>query len=492
VPVSKSDLGPLQVIKQGGNGCVYRTDYQLKGDTEHLAYKEFTQKHGEQARSAEMTVRFWEQLPPPRRRRLAQMTVWPRALVRDSSRQVCGLLMPLLPDHFFWTRPDHINGGTKRLPLELQQLIGMHPRGGTPGAPRSADALERHVLLAKLAYVLALLHRLAWVYGDLSFKNVAYALDPPRIKVMDCDAAAPVADLSREQGNTPFWFAPECEGSNRLQDPRTDVYKLGLMVLRCLTPGSAASQTHNSARIVGVLDSEGERLVKCALSRVPDERPSAREIFLYLKRAAEERIVLPVLHIAEIRTPVRLRGQDALVRYEVEGADELELETANGRHITLDPTNGVCTASFRPEASGLVTLTARNRFGSVRAELGDVELYELPKFDIGRVTLPRPQIPSLPTVHVPHLASAAVLDRPVLGVGTVPVTASLPDIARVFRPSMPEPVEIPELPRLDVAVSAAGGLLRTSILSSATHVSDAAREAVARAVARLGEERVIS
>ena len=33
-----------------------------------------------------------------------------------------------------------------------------------------------------------------WVYGDLSFKNAAFAIRPPRMILLDCDGAA---DLGR-------------------------------------------------------------------------------------------------------------------------------------------------------------------------------------------------------------------------------------------------------------------------------------------------------
>ena len=50
------------------------------------------------------------------------------------------------------------------------------------------------MLLAQLVYDVARLHKQGWVYGDLSFKNAAFAISPPRMILLDCDGAA---DLTR-------------------------------------------------------------------------------------------------------------------------------------------------------------------------------------------------------------------------------------------------------------------------------------------------------
>ena len=99
---------------------------------------------------------------------------------------------------------------------------------------------DRLVLLAQLVYAIALLHEHGWVYGDLSFKNAAFALSPPRMILLDCDGAAYLHNPHREQAHSLGWEPPECAQRN-VQDKATDVYKLGLAILRCLNPGRGAA-----------------------------------------------------------------------------------------------------------------------------------------------------------------------------------------------------------------------------------------------------------
>ena len=115
---------------------------------------------------------------------------------------------------------------------------------------------DRLVMLAQLAYVIGWLHKHGWVFGDLSFSNAVFALNPPRILLLDCDGAAALAKRGRKQSSTPFWDPPECPieeppGGRKQdrQDDVTDVYKLGLAVLRCLTPGKGASSSRNLSRL---------------------------------------------------------------------------------------------------------------------------------------------------------------------------------------------------------------------------------------------------
>jgi hypothetical protein len=107
---------------------------------------------------------------------------------------------------------------------------------------RNIDKTERLILLTKLACAIGLLHQHDWVFGNLNFSNVAFALDPPRLMLIDCDNAAALADLRRRQPSTVFWDPPECPiiprstkwRQQELQDTVTDVYKLALAILRCL------------------------------------------------------------------------------------------------------------------------------------------------------------------------------------------------------------------------------------------------------------------
>lgn len=239
--VSVDDLGPRTKIADGGFGCVYRVPrFRLFGDQDELAYKEFTTDVADQARAARASIGLWDRLDRDERRTFGELFAWPRALVHDASGSVCGLLMPLLG-------PDYFIDGAKPKPRDMQWLIASEAQRRASGAGvADIDLVDRHVLLTKLAYALGLLHRLRWVYGDLSFKNLVFALDPPRVKLIDCDAAAALSDRGRTQGNTTFWAPPEQAAVPRpLQDTRSDVFKFGLAVLRALTPGTGAATSYD-------------------------------------------------------------------------------------------------------------------------------------------------------------------------------------------------------------------------------------------------------
>ena len=200
--------------------------------------------------------------------------------------------MPVVPQDFF-CRLDTGSGGIEPRPREMSWLTATSDRRKAAGIDlRDVTRTERLIVLAQLVRTIALLHRHGWVFGDISSKNVVFKIDPPLIMLLDCDSAAPLSDLSRRQPSTPFWLPPELSGqppSQSLQDDATDVYKLGLAIVRCLLPGPGATTTSYPGRLAGQLDAEGIGLVTRALSDDRSERPSARELYDYLDRAVSAR-----------------------------------------------------------------------------------------------------------------------------------------------------------------------------------------------------------
>ena len=487
--IKKADLGALTKIAEGGFGIVYRTSgFRLPGGSQELAYKEFTTEVAEQQRSARAAVDLWERLDDPTRDRLGSHSAWPCALVHDR-RRVCGLLMPLLGDDYFFRTHGAINGAGQRKPRTLEWLIATRQQRIAANADvPDIDRLERHVLLGKLVYVLGLLHRLEWVYGDLSFKNVVFGLGPPRVMLVDCDGAAPLADRSRGQSHSPFWDPPEHQANEALQqDDRSDVYKLGLAILRCLTPGKGAATTRDLARLSGVLDADGKHLVGLALSADPLQRPTAKELFRYFERLVQPRIAAPVIRSADVLTPYRLRGQDVQVAYEIDGADTIEIEAANGHLVQVNPVTPAATFAFRVDAAGPVMLVARNRFGASRALAGEVDLYELPRFDIGRVRLPQPRVPALNPVIL-STSSAVLAQRPLVNVGTPVAAVPSPDIIALIRAAGPPSGGVPEMPSIFGGVALGGSPLTTMAGDGGRELASVLHDAVAHTSERVHEE----
>ena len=76
-------------------------------------------------------------------------------------------------------------------------------------------------------------------------------------------------------GDTALLFTWQQE----LLDTATDVYKLGLAILRWLIPGKGAATARAADRLAGQLDPEAIALVVSALSDARTSRPTARDLY---------------------------------------------------------------------------------------------------------------------------------------------------------------------------------------------------------------------
>jgi hypothetical protein len=83
----------------------------------------------------------------------------------------------------------------------------------------------------------------------------------------------------------------------------TDLYKLGLFVLRVLSPGPQASTFRDPGRVMGKLDAEGRGLITAALGPVGSARPTAAAWSAYFA----QRIVPAVARL----TPRRVQSPGA-------------------------------------------------------------------------------------------------------------------------------------------------------------------------------------
>jgi hypothetical protein len=484
--VRTGDLGQLSFLAEGGFGRVSRVDgYTLPGDATPLAYKEFTVGRAEQARSAQDAVTFRAGLAPVERTELDRYTAWPRGLVDDATGSVCGLLMPLIPPEFFCRMADPASGTMTSKPREMSWLIASQKQRTAaqidlPGV----DHTERLILLAQLVYIIGRLHKYGWVFGDLSFGNVVFALNPLRVMLIDCDGAAARANHSRAQFSTPFWDPPECPceppRQQDLQDDVTDTYKLGLAILRCLTPGQGASSTRAVGRFAGELDAAGVRLVARALSGDRATRPTAKDLYVYLSQTVSPKVKPPEVVFARLASPFRLRGQDARVEWQVGNATGLTISAGNGLRLDVDLARHSGGYGFRPDVSGPVSIEVRNRFGAVSVDLGELTLYELPPFHIDLNYLPRPQIPALQAFS-PEPLMATLSGRPLLSVGAaeVPYMPSL-STSELVDCLSPGGQVLAVWPHIDEAVTGASHDVTSLITSEGENFVSTLRRALAR------------
>ena len=79
--------------------------------------------------------------------------------------------------------------------------------------------------------------------------------------LLDCDGATSVAEAALRPAVSTFgWEPPECAQLN-FATKATDVYKLGLAVLRCLNPEGAGATIKDPKRLAGQLDAAGVALM---------------------------------------------------------------------------------------------------------------------------------------------------------------------------------------------------------------------------------------
>jgi hypothetical protein len=488
MPVKKTDLGTLEPLAKGAFGRVFRVGGNpVPGDPTPLAYKEFTSDWDAQRRSAQAAVAFRDGLSQADRDDLDQCTVWPRGLVLDSAGRISGLLMRLIPDDFRCELLDSDTGKKGTKVRDIQWLCTTQAqRDAAEIDLRDVQPLERLILLGKLVYAVGRLHKHGWVFGDLSFKNAAFALDPPRMMLLDCDGAASLKDNGRKQSSTPNWDPPECPievpaGRRRQQnqqDDVTDAYKLGLAILRCMTPGKGMTSTRNPDRLTGQLDAEGIALVRRALEANRAGRPTAKELYAYFYRVVSPKVHPPEVRYARLVTPLCARGMDARIEWQIRNADELTLTVGNIAAQTVDLSRHPDGYVIREPESGPVFIEVTNRFSTLRVDLGDISLYELPRFTpFNPRSLPRPEIPRLGAFTLEHMRPVLEAVPPVL-LPEVPSVPTLPtaDLIGSFRDILMRASTVPlPLPRLNDAVIEASRLVTGVVLDQAREYAAARR-----------------
>lgn len=490
--VRESSLGSLAFLAEGGFGQVFRIDdYTLPSDQTPLAYKKFTVDPAEQAKSAAATVEFRDKMNQADRADLDERSTWPRALVSDAKGAVCGLIMPLIPAEFFFEAPDD-SGKLVRKPREMSWLVSSDKQRTAARVDFSdVPRTDRLVLLAQLAYAVGRLHKHGWVFGDLSFSNAVFALDPPRMMLLDCDGAAALTDRSRKQASTLLWDPPECPiqpppGGRQQdrQDAVTDVYKLGLAILRCMSPGKGGASSRNTARLGHELDAEGTDLVTRALSTDRGLRPVARDIYDYLRRTALGRVILPEVARARLTTPCRVRSMDAHIEWQIDHADEVEIHSGNGHTKTVPLNAHPRGYTFQPSASGPVGIEARNRFGSARVDLGELTLYDLPTFRLSMSNLPAVYVPELSAFCPPSLA-ATMVGRPPATVGVDLV--AIPCLSTSELLAGLSSVPLATMPPVGPVVTQAASSVKTVINETQSEFREILHDSFQKEVARLAQ-----
>ena len=301
--VQRDELGSLEPLASGVFGEVFRTSFRLPEYPGALAYKELKSSLSQEEYSRAVggmreAVRIRDSMSDKDRSYLDALTVCPLALVEEGG-VVRGCLMPLIRPEFFVELHPPVTGKKVSRARDLTWLAARPSILQRAGFPQDqvdgfSGLLVRMIILVWLVYSIRLLHKYGAVYGDISLKNAVFCLgeyEYPCFVLMDCDGVARLDDISRRQANSPFFLAPECEepghnpfarGRAHFQDTRTDVYKLGLCVVRCLSRGRGAMQRKSADHLTGLLSPECLDVIKASLSQDPDRRPTAGQLLVAL------------------------------------------------------------------------------------------------------------------------------------------------------------------------------------------------------------------
>lgn len=403
--IKRSRLGGMDELDSGNFGTVYRLRGLTFDGFTDVAFKEFrtTPVAAEVANLADL-VEFRANLSAQHRAVLDDAAAWPLCLVTNRGT-VCGFLMQLIPAAFFGQQllPSQ---RTVQVPLKCQWLVVEPAKADAAGidVPRADDLAPRLVLCAKLSHLIGVLHRAGIVYGDLSLNNVMFNVaTPPRIMVVDCDAAQSPRSPRIAQAHSPDWVPPESVAGGSVQDIETDRYKLALFILRALTPGTHASQTVDPGRLVGVLDLQGNSMMRAGLSVDRAVRPSAKDWYSYLTGYLAALTSPPEFTVADTDRRLVPLGSMVTVRWQVAGTQQVTVRSADGHSETVPCPSGTGHCRMSVTRSGPFTLSAQNQYGTRSVETDDVLTLQPPvihRVDVAPIILPPMNIgePELGTV----------------------------------------------------------------------------------------------
>lgn len=294
---SRSALGRLERLGQGGTAWVYRVpDFSLPGEG-RLVYKEYRAVVRAKANPALLPgllslAEFRSRLSADQRAKLDRRTIWPLVVVTGDDGGALGLVMREIPGEFFQGRK----------PRELQLLFHSDDDARKQGLPLFG-LHERLVICARIAATYMLLHRLDIIVGDVSPRNIVFTLgDSPQLLAVDTDSTRVKGTRGAlgAQPHTPAWEPPEAQLAKRLLDQgrrsgqasaaelrghadtwqrqtkQTDVYKFGLMVLRVIDYGRRCSRRRDPERAQRLLRERAGPAPADLLMRSLDSDPKAR------------------------------------------------------------------------------------------------------------------------------------------------------------------------------------------------------------------------
>jgi serine/threonine protein kinase len=178
--------------------------------------------------------------------------------------------------------------------------------------------------------------------------------------------------------HSPYFQPPEIlNKSTRLQDTRTDVYKLALCIVRVLqTPSRSAMQASNPDILRPLLGAGAVAVLRQALDPDPDSRPTATDLLTVLTAHYDVHAPRPVVnYFYPLRTTVP-SGDKVLLLWDVTNSDRHQgiLHSPDGSRHRVDLEAG--RAQVTINHSGRFRLEVVSPFGG--AVVGRSQLVRVP------------------------------------------------------------------------------------------------------------------
>jgi hypothetical protein len=287
--IEERELGSREQIGAGGMAKVYHVPELIVAEQpeQQWVYKKFkplcrpVPLYGMQT-----LVKLIDGLEAKQREVFIRSLNWPVRVVVDDSPGAAGVILPLLGAEYFVDLKVS-SGAVKRKAAELQFLFKDREYCARVGIA-FPDEDQRRAICRSLCYAMALLDKADVVYGDLSARNVLFRLHPrPAALLVDCDAVRVhgAAAAFGRQPHSPDWEPPEAHHARRqrnstgfsIQNKATDRYKLGLAILRILTPGEGSSGATDARRAKRVLPPALYSMLEKSLDHDATRRPTARD-----------------------------------------------------------------------------------------------------------------------------------------------------------------------------------------------------------------------
>jgi len=297
--IEYSQVKKVAEMGRGNQGVVYKAEIPIAGVKNKIlcAVKIYNPEILEENESAveeyiKRLVNYRTNAPKPLREIISRYTTWPLNIICDRNR-FKGFTMNLIPNVFFVNRrnDEEIDPFDSKFDFILQNDKILSSYGIPP-----IDCRGRLKITYELLSIASKIHECNFVIGDLSSQNTLVYIDGQNqlcnsILLIDIDSIRKTTTINPlKQLHSPTFWPPECPRDNDfgfIQNTKTDVYKVCLMILRLYHDGmqrSAVTKSPNAIeKIANETCKEFAELVEKGLSDKPAERPTMQKLLGYIE-----------------------------------------------------------------------------------------------------------------------------------------------------------------------------------------------------------------